>query len=140
MRGVDQNSHHGGLLIYNVLSFGNGAHNYFLEETGPNFVRNCVSINGLVSVFGSGTTEDHNSWKAGPDETDHAQVNPDVGPINTSDFNCLTEACALAPRQPDGSLPTGFGRLLSGNAINKGIDVGLPYNGPAPDLGPYETP
>jgi hypothetical protein len=31
-----------------------------------------------------------------------------------------------------------LGRLLGGNAIDKGIDVGLPYNGPAPDLGAYE--
>ena len=46
---------------------------------------------------------------------------------------------AAAPRQPDGSLPAGFARLVSGSdLIDKGLDVGLPFNGSAPDLGAYE--
>lgn len=140
--GIDQNSHHGGLIIYNCLSF-NNTQNYYLEDSAgsnPQIVRNNISNNGTVSVFGSGTIEDHNTWKPGPDETDHNQANPDVGSVSTADFNCLTEACAEAPRQPDGSLPTGFGRLINGssNLIDKGVDVGLPFNGTAPDLGAYE--
>ena len=45
------------------------------------------------------------------------------------------------PRGTDGSLPaTNFMKLVSGSdLIDKGIDVGLPYNGSAPDLGAFEN-
>jgi hypothetical protein len=45
-----------------------------------------------------------------------------------------------APREPDGSLPAnGFARLVAGSdLIDKGVDVGLPYTGSAPDLGAFE--
>jgi MYXO-CTERM domain-containing protein len=47
---------------------------------------------------------------------------------------------ALGPRQADGSLPdVDFMHLAAGShMIDKGTDVGLPYNGAAPDLGAYE--
>jgi len=58
---------------------------------------------------------------------------------DSADFTDLTEAAAAAPRQPDGSLPLGFARLVSGSdLIDKGINVGVPYNGSAPDLGAFE--
>jgi hypothetical protein len=47
---------------------------------------------------------------------------------------------AKAPRNEDGSLPNnGFARLVnSSDLIDKGVNVGLPYLGAAPDLGAYE--
>jgi hypothetical protein len=47
----------------------------------------------------------------------------------------------MAPRKPDGSLPdVNLFHLAQGsNLIDKGINVGLPYNGNAPDLGAFET-
>src|SRR5207249_11254090 len=58
---------------------------------------------------------------------------------NAADYGDLSEEAASAPRNADGSLPAGFARLVSGSdLIDKGIDVGTPYNGSAPDLGPYE--
>ncbi len=46
-----------------------------------------------------------------------------------------------APRGPDGSLPKiDFMHLKPGSKlIDAGKDVRLPYNGPAPDLGAFET-
>ena len=43
-------------------------------------------------------------------------------------------------RNEDGSLPNiDFMKLVSGSdLIDKGINVGLPYNGAAPDLGAFE--
>jgi len=47
----------------------------------------------------------------------------------------------MGPRSPDGSLPIlEFLRLRDGSQlIDRGTDVGLPYNGSAPDLGAYEN-
>jgi len=44
-------------------------------------------------------------------------------------------------RKSDGSLPDiDFFKLVSGSDLrNAGIDLGLPYNGSAPDLGPFES-
>jgi len=47
----------------------------------------------------------------------------------------------MRPRKVDGSLPDiTFGHLKAGSdLIDKGINVGLPYSGSAPDLGAFET-
>ena len=59
-----------------------------------------------------------------------------VPPTDTTSFAGMASA-----RQADGSLPyLPFLRLVSNSKlIDKGIDVGLPYNGAAPDLGAFET-
>jgi pectate lyase-like protein len=135
--GFDQNSHHGGNVLYNCVAW-NNLYNYFFEDgagSNPLLFRNNVSFNGAVSDFGSGAVEDHNSWLA----SDHTMINPAVGSFSAADFNSIAESAAEAPRLPDGSLPTGFARLVAGsNLIDKGVDVGLPFSGPAPDLGAFE--
>lgn len=57
-----------------------------------------------------------------------------------NDFQSLDQSLLVAPRQPDGSLPdTPFLRLKSTNpAIDRGVDVGQPFKGKAPDLGAFE--
>ena len=51
-----------------------------------------------------------------------------------------TTSPMFGPRQADGSLPNvDFLKLAAGSAmIDKGTDVGLPFNGATPDLGAYE--
>jgi hypothetical protein len=46
-----------------------------------------------------------------------------------------------AARQADGSLPdiTSFKLVGGSDLINAGTNVGLPFNGAAPDLGAFET-
>jgi hypothetical protein len=46
----------------------------------------------------------------------------------------------MAPRQADGSLPVNdFARLVAGSdLVDKGVGVGLPFTGSAPDLGAFE--
>jgi hypothetical protein len=48
---------------------------------------------------------------------------------------------AKAPRRDDGGLPeVPFLRPVpTGRLVNKGIDLGEPYSGSAPDLGAFET-
>ncbi len=59
---------------------------------------------------------------------------------SSSDFESISDADFKGPRKADGSLPDlGFLKLRAGSQmIGKGRNVGLPYSGPAPDLGAYE--
>ncbi len=63
-------------------------------------------------------------------------------PINVTadDFMSLDEALLTSPRQPNGDLPhVALLRLKpTSAAIDRGIDVGRPYSGKAPDLGAFE--
>lgn len=61
--------------------------------------------------------------------------------IGDKDFASLKEADLTQFRQANGDLPEiAFLHLAPGSgAIDKGTDVGLPFTGPAPDLGAFET-
>lgn len=60
--------------------------------------------------------------------------------VSTADFVSLNESELMAPRQEDGSLPDiGFMKLKpQSQLIDKGMDIGLPFQGSAPDLGAFE--
>jgi hypothetical protein len=47
----------------------------------------------------------------------------------------------LKPRKADGSLPDVkyFKLVDDSELIDAGVDVGLPYNGSAPDIGAFES-
>lgn len=55
-------------------------------------------------------------------------------------FVTIDSTGADGPRQSDGSLPDlDFMKLVEGAfVINAGVDIGLPFNGTAPDMGAYE--
>ena len=138
VNGFTQNSHQDGIVIYNSLSYSNGAsgYNYFMEGSlnsgKQNIFRNNVGIRRNPAsgsnnfIEDNGPIQENNSW--------NLTVTP-----NSADYLSLLESAAKAPRQPDGSLPIGFARLVAGSdLIDKGVNVGLPFNGPAPDLGPFE--
>ncbi len=84
-----------------------------------------------IDVNGSEYTHSNNTWDIPLTLTD-------------ADFVSLDTTGITAPRQADGSLPdnacyNNFLKLSDASqAINRGIDVGLPYSGDAPDLGPFE--
>ena len=113
-------------------------YNYFFEGSlnsgKQNIFRNNVGIRRNPASSGNNFIEDNaplqqnNTW--------NLAVTP-----NYADYVSLLETVAKAARQPDGSLPTGFARLIAGSdLIDVGINVGQPFNGAAPDLGPYEYP
>ena len=62
--------------------------------------------------------------------------------VSAADFESLDASQLTLPRQADGSLPTiTFMHLNPGSdLIDAGINVGLPFNGAAPDLGAFEVP
>jgi hypothetical protein len=126
-----QNDHRGQILLYNCLSFSNNYNCALNNDVSVNnYVENCVTIGGDTKsfTFSSNVITISNSWNI-------------AGIIaNAADYSVLTEAAAKEPRQADGSLPNnGFARLVAGSdLIDRGVDVGLPFNGAHPDLGPFE--
>lgn len=60
--------------------------------------------------------------------------------LSDKDFHSLDQSELVAPRQAYGDLPSvPFMKLKAGNdAIDKGVDVGLPFKGKGPDLGAFE--
>lgn len=60
--------------------------------------------------------------------------------LSDRNFHSLDQAELIKPREPNGDLPiVPFMKLKAGNdAIDQGVDVGLPYKGKAPDLGAFE--
>lgn len=102
---------------------------YNLQQDG-NIIKNCVDYNATRPAptdISSSSIQQNNSWNLGIT-------------VTADDFVSMSEADAAASRQADGSLPNnGFARLKSTSSlIDKGADVGLPFNGTAPDLGAFE--
>jgi uncharacterized repeat protein (TIGR02059 family) len=87
-------------------------------------------------AYGNGTNyegrprnvSDHNTWNS-------------ASPISDADFVSTDMTQLKRTRKGDGSLPDiDFAKLKAGSSfIDAGIDVGLPFSGTAPDLGPFET-
>jgi hypothetical protein len=129
MRGFEQNTSKCAMNIYNNTSYKNGARGFdFYTGTAVNLVRNNISFSDKsVTIFTSKAKVDHNSW------------NPGVT-VNSADFVSLSSAGVTGARQSNGALPNlTFLHLVSGSdLINKGINVGLPYVGSAPDMGSCE--
>ena len=137
VNGFTQNSHKDGLVVINCLSFSNGnsGYNYFMEGSlnsgKQNIFKNNASIprtgtNGGGFIADNNPVEQNNSWNL-------------PVTVNSADFVNLTEAAAAAPRNPDGTLPTSFARLVAGSdLIDKGVDAGISFNGVAPDVGAFE--
>ena len=61
--------------------------------------------------------------------------------ISDGDFEDVSASGWDAPRQADGSLPVlrSYRLRATSDLIGKGVDVGLPFKGAAPDLGAFET-
>jgi len=138
VNGFTQNSHKDGVVVINSLSYSNGpsGYNYFMEGSlnsgKQNVFKNNVGIRRNPASSSNNFIEDNGPLQQ--NNTWNLPVTPDV-----ADYLTLLETAAKAPRQADGSLPTSFARLLAGSdLIDKGVDAGIPFNGSAPDLGPYE--
>ena len=132
VKGFDQNNNMAGLVLYNCTSFRNGTYNYSFPETplvGVDTLKNDLSFEagqGDARVV-AGAVLDSNSWQG------HT--------VTAADFLSLDTTLARLPRLADGSLPqTALFRLAPGSdLINAGTDVGLPFQGKAPDIGAFES-
>ncbi|MFK4267810.1 right-handed parallel beta-helix repeat-containing protein [Streptomyces milbemycinicus] len=95
---------------------------------GRGNLRNNIAYTGTLTSNMSGTSATYNSWNLGISLSD-AQFQS----VSTSGWD--------AARQTDGSLPVLRNLRLAANStlIDKGVNVGLPYSGQAPDLGAFEA-
>ncbi len=136
-RGFDQNNNRGSMTLYNNTAYANGGGNFVLNSIALDpgevlTVKNCVAFTASGTAgsnsFASGAIVQNNSWQS-----------PFV--TNAADFLSLDTVGARGPRKADGSLPEiQFMHLAAGSdLIDGGQNVGLPFNGAAPDLGAFET-
>ncbi len=131
VKGFDQNNNRGSMTLLNCTGYRNGAENYkvssFIRTSESLTVRNCLELGNKVSLA-TFAVQQTNSWTI---------------PITVSaaDFISLDTTGIRAPRKADGSLPDiNFMHLaVNSKLINAGTDIGLPFNGSAPDLGAFET-
>ncbi len=132
-KGFDQNNNTGSMILYNCTGYKNGR-NFgmanFDPATGKEMtIKNSISYQGINSdQFKAVAVRTNNSWQA-----------PFV--VTNADFVSLDTASLRAPRNADGGLPNiSFMKLAQGSdLIDGGTNVGLPYNGSAPDLGYMES-
>ena len=128
-KGFDQNNNKGALTILNCTSYDNG-NNYGIGAATASgekhYFRNNISIDSKPSI--SNADQAYNSWNSGFS-------------VSTSDFISLNMSLATVARNADGSLPyTDLFRLKpTSKLVNAGTNVGLPYEGSAPDLGAFEV-
>ena len=98
------------------------------SAVGLGTLRNNIAYQGTLTSNMSGTSASYNSWNLSVTLSD-------------AQFQSVSTTGWDARRQADGSLPVLPNlRLAAGSSlIDKGTNVGLPYNGKAPDLGAFES-
>lgn len=152
------------LSYHNLYGFGSVISSYFTDcdegSTYLNFINN-ISYNENLSrpinlatcgtdMIGTKWFSSHNTFYLNPDNMSYKYTwNDTVSWANTGKDNqwislpdsATTLVLLSAPRKTDGSLPSignAFKLSATSNLIDAGVDVGLPYWGSAPDMGPFE--
>ncbi len=132
VKGFDQNSDAGAVRLYNNTAYLNNSDYSFYNNNGCTLdIENCISFqskNANTFVKEIVKVSKNNSWSSGFS-------------VTKADFQSLDTTEITTVRQADGSLSDGLLlRLASSSAlIDAGVNVGLDFNGSAPDLGCYET-
>lgn len=138
--GIDENDNDTQITLYNSTFWNNNRSNTSptfygnvnLNKTGAaaHLARNNISFAPAFGLHAktTGSTSDHNTWDLA--------ITPTSG-----HFLSIDPTIAKGPRNSDGSLPvSNFLKLAPGAPeIDVGVNVGLPFNGAAPDLGAYEA-
>lgn len=137
VQGFYANYHPGAIDWINNTSFSNARGFDLINSVEPqtwpahHLLRNNISFDNGVNLINDNQAlidDEFNTWNTG-------------FVASAVDFLSLSSLGADGPRQPDGSLPINdFLRLALGSAlIDAGVNVGIPFNGLAPDLGAFET-
>ncbi|MFO0666188.1 MAG: right-handed parallel beta-helix repeat-containing protein [Polyangiaceae bacterium] len=112
-----------------------GGLNFHYENLANTFKNNVSFGNGNTQVeVSSNSSSSFNSCGVGTNDGAWAQTTSDA------DFLSVDPSGIDGPRQANGSLPTiPFLHLAPGSdLIDKGTNIGRPFNGAAPDLGAFE--
>ncbi len=123
--------------MYNNVAYNNVDHGFFFDYLNrAHIAKNNISYkNGNnQAVFGPASTVSNNSYGTGYASSGWIITTSDA------DFASLNSTVVSGARQTDGSLPVlPFLRLATSDLKDAGVDVGIPYNGTAPDIGAFET-
>ena len=134
VRGFSQNEAQCIIQLYNNTSYANGSRGYdFWDYTAVHTVRNNIAYaDGNTPLFTTYAVVDHNTFL-------YNGSNNSAVTVTNADFASVDSTGVSGARQSDGSLPNlSFLHLVAGSdLINAGTNVGLPYNGSAPDLGAF---
>jgi hypothetical protein len=134
--GFYANHHPLALDFFNNTAFGNGI-DFNMLGIAPDGAP--LYLGRLRNNLAVGTGADKAALKvAGADSASNSW---DLGLASApGDFDSVSLAGWDAPRQADGSLPDlpNFHPRRGSALIDKGVDVGLPFKGAAPDLGAFE--
>lgn len=127
--GFDHNSNRGSVTLINCAAH-NNANNINFSSTNIATslkIKNTSSIGTLGSLNATSTEISNNSWQNGLSAT-------------SADYVSIDIALLKSARKSDGSLPniTYFELVTGSDLRNAGVDVGLPHDGSAPDIGPFE--
>ncbi|HYO94155.1 MAG TPA: MYXO-CTERM sorting domain-containing protein [Polyangiaceae bacterium] len=129
--GFFANYHTGAHFFYNNTGFGNVGADFDmlgLNNRNTSVLRNNVALGPSPTKNLNGTDNTQNAWNL---------------PVQVSeaDFQSISIEGVEGPRQADGSLPVlALMRLKAdSDLIDKGVDIGLPFKGSAPDLGAFES-
>ncbi|TWU00578.1 Pectate lyase L precursor [Botrimarina colliarenosi] len=136
VQGFYANHHPGGIDWINNTSIGNARGFDLLNDVDPSiwpadhYLRNNLAYGNnsdLANANQSLIDDEFNSWN--------------LRGASGRDFASLSRDGVAGPRMPDGGLPRiDFARLALGSSlIDGGVDVGLPFQGGAPDLGAFEV-
>lgn len=101
---------------------------------------NIAFPNKTAYIGGDYVSGEYNTWNLNITSAESDFLSVDDPSMTVTGQDLSTIAGMLGPRQSDGSLPDlDFLKLRENSQmIDKGVDVGLPYMGNAPDLGAYE--
>jgi hypothetical protein len=133
VKGFDQNNNRGSMTLLNCSGFRDGLRIYSIGDTlapGKTLtVMNCLALGPYGSLHAL-AVQQTNSWL------------PPFATVTGSDFLSVDTTGMRGPRKADGGLPdVQFLVPAPGSQlVDAGSDLGLPFFGPKPDLGAFETP
>jgi hypothetical protein len=138
VKGFDQNNNCGSITLYNCTGYRNGTYNFSVPDTlavsaGKILtVKNCISLDSPSGITLLDPILATNSW---PNTPSYVTI------ATSADFVSIDTTGVRGPRKANGSLPDiTFMHLAQGSQfIDAGTDVGLLFNGSAPDLGFFES-
>ena len=129
-RGFSQENANVNMKLYNNIAYKNKLQGFaFVAHNRPDILKNNISYrNSANGSFQSKQAHNNNSWDSGVT-------------ISDEDFVSLDGTQLGAPRKANGSLPdiTFLALAPGSDMIDKGVDVGTPYAGKLPDMGPFEV-
>ncbi|MGD0037724.1 MAG: T9SS type A sorting domain-containing protein [Bacteroidota bacterium] len=130
-KGFDQNSNAGSITLYNCTAYKNTGQDYMLNSSGVSYsassvfmIINCLTLGTSGTSFRASSILTTNNFST-----------------SAGDYVSIDTTGISGPRKADGSLPDiNFMHLARGSQfIDVGTNVGLPFNGSAPDLGCFES-